>query len=212
MGMFKKSVVIRANRLKKIRLKFDYKTIIFFTILLCGLIFGAILSAKGSEAWHQFFNTFVNNHLTVKSSSSIFRNFCSVFFCLFIIILFDYISGLCGLGIPFIYFTPLLLGTYCGVIISQFYYLYNLRGLLYCILINIPCYAITAATLIKCCCFSSDISKEILVYLINGKNDTKEKILYNYTIKYLLLCIPILISALLNAITFRLFGNLFHFI
>lgn len=210
--MFKRSVVIRANKFKKIKLKLNYKTIIFFTILLCGIIFGAILSAKGSIVWHQFFNTFVNNHLTVKSSSSVFRNFCSVFFCFFIIILFNYICGLCGLGIPFIYFSPFMLGVYCGVIISQFYYLYYLKGLLYCAIINIPCYAITAATLIKCCCFSSDISKEILVYLINGKNDTKEKLLYNYTIRYLLLCIPIVISSALNALTFRLFCNLFSFI
>lgn len=210
--MFKKSVVIRARRHNKPKLKLSYQTIIFFTILLCGVIFGAILSSKGSVAWHTFFNTFVNNHLTVKASSSLFRNFCSVFFSLFLIILFDYICGLCGLGIPFIYSTPFLLGTYCGVIISQFYYLYHIKGLVYCIAINIPCYAIAAATLIKCCCFSTDISKEILVYLINGKNDTNEKLLYNYSLKYLLLCIPLVMSAFLNALSFRLFSDLFNFI
>ena len=210
--MLKRSVVIRANKLKKFRININYNTIIFFTILLCGVIFGAILSSRGSVAWHTFFNTFVNNHLTVKSGSSVFRNFSSVFFCLFLIILFDYICGLCGLGIPFIYATPFFLGTYCGVIISQFYYLYSLMGLLYCVAIHIPCYAIAAATLIKCCCFSTDISKEILVYLINGKNDTKEKLLYNYTMKYLLLCVPLAISAFLNAISFRILGGLFHFV
>lgn len=210
--MFKKSVVIRANKLKKIQLKFDYKTVIFFTVLLCGIIFGVLLSNKGSLAWHTFFNTFVNNHLTVKATSSVFRNFCSIFFSFFLIILFDYVCGLCGVGAPFLYLTPLFLGAYCGTITSQFFYIYGASGLLYCLAVNIPCYAITAATLIKCCCFSSDISKEIFVYLISGRNDTKEKILHNYTLKYLLLCIPIALSALLNAVSFKLFGRLFNFI
>ena len=210
--MFKRSVVIRANKLKKLKIKFDYKTLIFFTILLCGVIFGVILSNKGSIAWHTFFNTFVNNHLTVKGSSSIFRNFCSVFFCFFLILLFDYICGLCGLGAPFLYMTPFFLGIYCGIITSQFYCIHGLPGLVYSVVINIPCYAITAATLIKCCCFSTEISKEILVYLIYGRNDTREKLLYNYTIKYLMMCIPVALSALLNAVSFRLFRDLFNFI
>jgi hypothetical protein len=210
--MFKKSVVIRANKLKKINFKFNYKTTIFLTLLLCGVMFGVTLSNKGNIAWHTFFNTFVHNHLTVKVSSSFFRNFCSIFFSFMLICLFDYICGLCGVGAPFLYLTPLFFGIYCGVVTSQFYYIYKLSGLLYCAIINTPCYAITAATLIKCCTLSFDVSKEIFIYLLTGRSDTKEKILHKYTVQYLILCIPIALSALLNVVSFKLFGNLFNFI
>ena len=210
--MLKRSVVIRANRLKKINIRLDYKTIVFFTVLLCGVIFGVMLTNSGSEAWHQFIGSFLNNHLTIKSTSSVFRSFCSVFFSFFILLLFDYACGLCGIGVPFLYLTPLFLGIYCGIITSQLYCSYQLTGLLYCAVVNVPCYAITAATLIKCCCFSSDISREIFIYLVNGKNDTKEKLLQGYTIRYLIMCIPLIISALINAVTFRLLKDLFNLV
>lgn len=210
--MFKRSVVIRAGKFKAPAIKLDYKTVIFFTLLLCGVLFGVMLSRKGSPQWHVFFNTFVNNHIATKATSSVFRNFCSIFFCFFVIVLFDYICGLCGVGAPFLYMTPVILGVYCGVVISQYYCLYKLSGLVYCIMVNIPCYAIAAATLIKCCCYSSDISKEIFVYLVNGRNDSKEKILYNYTVRYLIMCIPIVIGSLLSSVNFKLFSGLFEFI
>lgn len=208
----KKSFVIRASKLKRGKLHIDYKTIVFFTLLLCGVILGTIISREGSLAWHSFFNTFVNNHLSAKATSSIFRNFSLVFICLFMIMVFNYISGLCGVGSIFLYLTPVLFGLYCGIIVCQYYYIYHLSGIVYCVLVNIPCYAITAATLIRCCRYSQDISKDILFYLINGRSEKQDSILYSYSISYLIMTIPIVIGSLLSAISFRLFSDLFEFI
>ena len=89
--MLKKSVVIKANKFRgKVNLKFDYKTVIYFTLLICGIIIGVFLSKKGSDEWHIFFENLICNHLIAKSSNDIFVNFCSVFLAVFIVFLYNF--------------------------------------------------------------------------------------------------------------------------
>lgn len=210
--MLKKSVVIKANKFRpKTKLKFDYKTVIYFTLLICGIIIGVFITEKGSSEWHIFFGNLISNHLVAKSSNSIFTNFCSIFLAVFIIFLYNYISGLCGVGIAFTSFSPFILGMYFGVMLTFYYTTYGLSGIMYCALVNLPAYAITAATLVKCCCESSDISKEIFFYLLSGKGDGKPY-LKEYTLRYLVYLIPISLGALISALFFHLFSHLFTFI
>lgn len=210
--MLKKSVVIKANKFRgKVNLRFDYKTIIYFTLLICGIIIGVFLSEKGSKEWHIFFENLISNHLIAKASNDIFVNFCSMFLAVFIVFLYNYISGLCGVGIAFTSFSPFILGVYFGVIITFYYISYGFSGIAYCALINLPLYAITAATLVKCCCESSNISKEIFFYLVSGKGEGKP-FLKDYTLKYLIYLIPVSLGALISALFFHLFSHLFTFV
>ena len=210
--MLKKSVVIKANKIKpKIKFQFDYRTVLYFTLLICGIIIGVFINKKGSNEWHIFFENLICNYLITKSSNSIFTNFCSIFSAVFIVFLYNYISGLCGVGIPFTSFSPFILGVYYGVILTFYYLSYGFSGIIYCALVNLPLYAITAATLVKCCCESSNISKEIFFYLISGKGEGKP-LLKEYTIKYLVYLIPVSAGALISALFFHLFSHLFTFI
>lgn len=211
--MLKKSVVIGAHKFRKNRPSFtDYKSIIFLCLFICGVVFGVMLSQKGSEAWHSFFNTLINNHLTAKRESGLLMNFCGAFAPLLALLIYNYIFGMCGAGMPFLYLTPIALGVYAGVCAAQFYLGFGLQGILYWCCVNIPCNAIAAATLIRCCCYGSELSGYVFSVLIYPKTERKDNLLREYTLKYLIMTLPLILGAILSAITFKLMGELFLFV
>ncbi len=210
--MFKKSVVIKATRFKpNNNYKFDYKTIIFFTIFLCGLIVGIIIFKRSGDAFAQFITNVLKNYLTVCTSNSIFKNFCSIFFSLCLVVFLLFIFGLCAVGQPLIWICGFLFGCSIGIVISTYYCTFGILGVGYCALINIPCYAITAATLIKCCCESMCISNNIFFYSMGNykTSNSKNYILKEYVLKYLIFLTPILVASLLKACFLKLFSGLF---
>lgn len=209
--MFKKHVVIKAKRINpKINLKIDYKTVFFFTLMICGVILGVFISEKGSDEWHTFFSNFIKGYLNIAPDGSLFLIFGRFFLPFFILYITSYIVGLCGMGIPFLMFIPLILGIYFGVEITQYYVDFGLSGIGCCALIYSPVYAIATATLIKCCCHCFDISKEIFFYLVSGKGNGKP-IFREYSQKHLVFLVPIIIGAGLTTLSFRLFSDLFVF-
>lgn len=213
--MFKKSVVVKANKIKRIPgISPDYKSIIFFTLFVCGLIIGVTIIKNGESDFTDIFSKLLHNSISAKNNNSWFRCFCGEFLWLFLLILIDFICGLCGVGLPLIWLVPVCFGSIAGLILSLYFVNYGMPGLGYCALINIPCYAITAATLIKCCCESTKVSNEIFFYILGGKksDNTKEPLLKDYIINYVLLCIPIIIAALISTGSFKLFSGLFNFV
>lgn len=208
--MLKKHVVIKRPSIKP--LKLDYKTIILFTLFFCGIIFGSMIIGGKEGTLHNIMSNVISDSIAFKYSNNLLMYFLSVFSGFAIILLYDYICGLCGFGMPFLYLTPVSLGVLFSIIIGAFYMNYGLSGIGYCVLINVPCYAITAATLIKCCCYSKKISEDVLIYLVSGKADKKDGILKEYTIKYLFYGIIIALSSLISALSFRLFSHLFSFV
>ncbi len=211
--MLKKSVVIGAHKFRKNRPSFtDYKSIIFLCLFICGIVFGVMLSQKGSDSWHHFFNTLINNHLIAKKESSFFGNFCGVFVPLLVLLVYNYVFGMCGVGVPFLYLSPIVLGVYSGVCAAQFYSGFALRGILFWCCVNIPCNAIAAATLIRCCCYGSELSNYIFSVLIYPKTERKDNALKDYSLKHLFMVLPMAIAAILSTLTFVITGDLFGFL
>lgn len=210
--MFKRNVVIRAKRITpKINVNLDYKTLVFFTLMICGVIIGVFVSEKGSEEWHKFFSDAVSGYLSSEQNESIMLVFCKFFLPFFLLYLVAYIIGLCGMGIPFLSIIPLVLGCFFGIEITHYYINYGLSGIGCCTLIYMPVYSIATATLIKRCCHCFDISGEIFTYLITGKGDGKP-ILKEFTLKHLFFLLPIIAGSALSAVSFKMFGDLFTFI
>lgn len=213
--MFKKTVVLKTNRFKpKGKITFDYKALLFFTLFLCGLIIGVSFINKGDENLINYLTKLFKNRILAENSNNFFTCFCGDFLPLLLMQFFCYIGGLCAVGIPFIWLIPVAFGLFCGIAIALFFVNYGITGLSYCALINIPCYAITAATLIRCCCESTVCSNNILIYAMRGDNGEKLKtpILKDYTFKYILLCIPLVVAALISAGSYKMFSGLFSFL
>ena len=209
--MFRKSVVIKAPKLRMKKAGSDYKSIWFFCFLVCGVIFGVMLSAKGGDNWHHFFKTLILNHITARQNATILIQLCGAFAPLILLLVAEYIFGLCGVGLPFIYLTLLAFGVYSGLSGAEYYCDFALKGLAVYGCVILPCNAIAAATLIKCSCYSSQLSNYVFSLLFHPKIDRKDNILKEYSIKYIGLAIPLIIGSLLNCASFEIFGRLFGF-
>lgn len=210
--MLKRSVVIKAGRLKPI--KIDYKTVVLFTLFICGVIIGVSVVKSGGDEWNLFSKKILTNYLSAKSNGNILKCFSSTFVMMISVAFISFLTGLCAVGVPFIGFVPLLFGGFCGVAVSTFVVNFGIQGLVYCTIINIPCYAITAASIIKCSCESLKMSLELFGAISDsGFGDCKRKgYLKEYTVNYLVLCIPIAIGSLASAIGFEVFSGLFNFV
>lgn len=208
--MFKRPIIIKARKRKQnFNMNFDYKTPVFFSFLICGVILGVFISEGGSVEWHSYITNTINNYLTFSENSFILF-FIKIFTPLFLLYVLAYIIGLGGVGVPFLFTIPLALGCIFGIEVTNFYLNYGLKGISYCSLVFLPSYAIATATLIKCCCQCFNISGEIFIFLITGKGDNKP-ILKEYTLKYIVLLTPIVAGALLSGLLYKLFGSLFVF-
>lgn len=204
----KKSVVIKAKRIKP--LKWDYEIIILFTLFLCGIIFGVFIIKNGSEELKDFLGSCLSNYISAKNKNGFFMCFSGIFAVLLVFVFFDFLFGLCAVGTPLVWIVPILFGVICGGCVSCMFNIYGLKGLLYCILVDIPCYAITAATLIKCCYESTKMSVDLFTSIV-GNNYKTNCFFKEYAINYLILCIPIVIAAIISTVCFKIFAGLFIF-
>lgn len=209
--MLKRPKIYKTKRINKsLNIKIDYKAVLFFTLLICGIIIGVFIAENGSEEWHSFFNKLITSILSKQSNNSFIIIFLKNFLPFFIILLSTYIIGLCGVGIPLLATVPFITGVMFGVIISQYYVSFGLSGIGCCALIYLPLYATATATLIRSCCCSFDISGEIFLYLVSGKGCNKP-LLKEYSLKQLVFLIPIAIGACVTALSYHFFSDLFIF-
>ena len=208
--MFKKGVVFKAKRIKPIN--FDCETIILFSLFLCGVILGAFLIKNCDDDIKNALSTLLGNYISAKNDSGFLACFSGVTVFLIIFILMAFLFGLCAVGTPLVWLVPIGFGIICSGYVSLLLLNYGLKGLLYFVMVDLLPYAITTATLVKCCCESTKISVN-LFSCIAGDNATlrSKNIFKEYIISYLILCIPILIGALISAFCFRIFQGLFIF-
>ena len=210
--MFKRSVVINAKRIKPIKL--DYPTVILFSVLICGIIIGVSISKKIIYSQNDFLTVLINNYISMIKDCTFFECFVSIFLVIFSVAFIVFLIGFCAVGTPLAWLIPALYGCFCSSVITCLLIKYGIQGIGYCLLINIPCYAITAATIIKCCCESSRLSIELLSVLTGAasREKGKYKLLQEYIINYMILCIPLICAALLKTVSFKLFSGFFSFI
>lgn len=207
--MLKKSVVIRAKRLKPLNL--DYKTVVFFTLMICGIILGISLVKNSDGEFNKALTNLIESINSTKYNNSLLSCVFYVFGWLFLLVLLTFFGGLSGVGLPFISLVNIVFGIICGVFCGIYYVKYGIQGIGFFSLVYLPCYAITAATLIKCCCESFKMSLGIFSFLsgINVNQNKNKKILNDYILNYLILSIPIIIASILNVAGFKVFVGLF---
>lgn len=208
--MFKKGVVIKANRIKPIN--FDFESIILFSLFLCGIILGVFLIKNCDDYIKNALSTLIGNYISAKSECGFLACFSGVVVFLLTFIIFVFLFGLCAVGTPLVWLVPILFGVLCSCYVSLMLINYGLKGLLYCVIVDLLPYAITTATLVKCCCESTKISVDLFGCIagdtiIKGKNLFKE-----YIMSYFILCIPVVIGALISAFCFKIFQGLFIFV
>ena len=208
----KKSVVIRPINLKKVR--FDYKAIILFIIFICGIVLGISLYDNSGKDIRDILIRYMETSLDNKINQTYFKTFVTSFVYMVFPIALSYVFGLCATGLPFVWLMPIIYGVINGIVASMYYYSYSAKGVALFALSVLLGNAITAATLIKCCCESSVMSLNIFSAITSKKGSIKNEI-YNikdYTINYLILIIPVIIASFINTTSYRVFYKLFGFV
>ncbi len=204
----KTSFVINHKNFKKI--KPDYFTIILATLFLCGVIIGVFFIKNCDDDLKNTFCIFLNNYLSTKSNSSFIAIFSGVLVLFLSFIILEFIFGLSAVGSPFVVLILLLFGVFTGASASCIILNWGLKGIFYLLLVNLPCYTITAAILVKCCCLSIRISSILLNCLLC--KDTIKRNFCNfkeYVLNYLILALPVIAGALVSGIFFKIYCSLF---
>ena len=179
--------------------------------MVCGIIIGISLIKNGDDEFNRLLKNMIEAINTTKYNNSFVSCVFYVFGWLFIFVLLAFLSGLSGFGVPFISLVNVVFGVISGAFCGIYYASYGIQGIGFFSLVYLPCYAITAATLIKCCCESLKTSFEVFLFLSgNNINQSKNKRLFkDYVLNYLVLCIPIIIGSVLNVAGFKIFIGLF---
>ncbi len=212
--MLKKSFIIRTKSIRPpMKFTFDYKLIIYFTLFLSGVIIGVLLIKNAGCDFNNFFSKLLVNHVNAKKNNSFLTDFCFTLLCFILVFFLNYLCSLSAVGFPFIWLILMGFGVVCGAVISEFFISFGLKGLGFCLLVNIPCYAITAATLICCCCESTKICNNIFCFLFGNSRYDPDKtcFLKEYTLKYIIMCLPMCIGALASTVCFKMFSGFFVF-
>ncbi len=208
--MLKRHIVFNVRK-KKFNVKFNYKILVFFTLMLCGCILGAHISGNLPLQIQELLKDTIADAVSSFNNENLFITFLELFLPFFILLLISYITGLCGVGIPLLCLVPFFTGIILSFVISQFRLYYGWDGIGFCAIVYLPVYATATATLIKSCCCSFDISSEIFIFLATSKGDGGA-LLKEHTLKHIVLVVPIIISASLGVLLYNLFVDLFSFI
>lgn len=200
----KAGFVLNSRSFKKI--KFDYSIVILSTIFLCGVIIGIFLIHNCDDDLKNMLFNILENYISTKSNSGFIAIFSFELVLLLTFVMLEFILGLSAVGSPFAVLILAFFGVFSGAGASCIILNWGLKGIFYLLLVILPCYAITAAILVKCCCLSIRISS-ILFNCILQKDTIKRSIcdFKEYTLNYLILIVPVLIGVVISTVLFKVF-------
>ena len=187
-------------------------TLILSSVLICGLILGVFTASKLLKSENSVLCSIFENLLFFCGSLSFIKCLFTCFLVSLLFIVLSFILGFCAVGTPALLLLPFILGLCVGGNICCYFTNYGLMGFLFCILTSIPFYAITAATLLKCCCESIKMSVELFGVVANGKTTKACYSLREIGMFYCVMCVPLLIGSVIKTIGIKLFLGFFGII
>ncbi len=193
---FKYANIKPKRKKSSVNLMFHEKNKIFLLILSVASIF------FGSLAYKFFEIDYVTENVITAFSNFQASNWLKIFIYFIetdlIFLLFAFFIGTSYLG-SFIVSLPLILK--CLLIGYQgtaIYNEYDLKGVLFCLVLLYPCYVITTATLIYACDESNYMSKSLFNSSIN-KNTANTFNVRLYVIRYLILAVVSIVCIAVNS-------------
>lgn len=207
--MFKKGVVIKAKRINLLNI--DCETVILFSLFLCGVIIGAFLIKNCDDEIKNALSALLRSFFSAKAENGFITCFSGTLVFLLVFIFTAFLFGLCAVGTPLVWLVPMAFGGICSCYVALMLVNFGLKGLLFCIMVDLLPYAITAATLVRCCCESMRISVGLFTCLWGNSALKGRNLFKDYALNYLILCIPVVVGALISCFCFRIFQGLFIF-
>lgn len=130
----------------------------------------------------------ITNNIEILISGEFKSIFLYLFKLDFAFILLNFFIGTSFIGSPISFISPLLKCLYLGYFSGYLYNEFELKGVLFCLLLLYPCFAITTTSLI----FASNENVYMSQYIykcLNGKNSVDNISIRLYLLRYLLLTV-----------------------
>lgn len=208
--MFKRNVVIKHKKVNPLNINF--KKMIFFVLFFSGVIVGCFSIKNSESSLIDLLKDYFISYITEVSNKDFLVCFLDSLLIFILPTIFIFIFGLCAVGIPIIIATPVIIGIFSGMAISFLFFTYSLQGIGYSALIIIPSITIIIATLLKSCEEAFIMSSEIIINMSGYQNSKRKNELKDYCLRFLIFTIPVILSALLNVSSQKIFSGLFSFI
>lgn len=192
-------------------LKKNGRMLAMLAVFAAGMIIGAVFVKRGGDLFSDIVCNMFTAYIKAKNEQSIGLNFINSLAVNISFMLAAFIFGLCAVGLPFVCTLPLLKGIGIGMLSGYLYSEFSLKGLGYCILIIYPGLIPAVFALLLACSAGIVSSYEMLLSFSSSKAQKGERSIKIYCIRFLVICILVIISAALDAATGRLFSRLFSF-
>ncbi len=193
--------------INKNKLKFEEKNKVFITLFsLLSILLGCIIFKNNKIIPINELDSFIefmqsNNFVSLLIQ---FTKYEIVFFIL------EFFIGTSIIGMPLVIIPPIIKCFFIGYLSSYMYNQYNVKGILFCLILIYPYFAVTTSSLI----FAADESIYMSKYLFevavkkNAYNNTSIKL---YMVRIMFLILLNLIFTIINSFLLSSIGNRFNF-
>lgn len=181
--------------------------IISIIIFFLGLTYGALLSSVNGNT-EIFTSVLVSQYVTQTNAHGILIILWNAFYPTVMFLFVEYLLGFCAIASPIIICLPFIKGLSLGAFIAATYKNYSFLGVLFSLLIVIIPSVFTLFSIFIASRESFRLS--ILLFKCICMNDANvgREIIKRYHVKYGILLIIVLISALINTVLVFLFSGL----
>ena len=192
-------------------LKKNRRILIMMLLFAAGMIIGALSLKKADSYLSGAFSDMFSVYIRSKSSQSLGMNFINSLAVNASCMLAGLVVGLGAFGLPLIWILCrrrcVGMGMLCGYLYSNF----ALRGLGYCVLVIYPGLILAIFALLLACSAGINSSYEMLLSLSSAKAQRGEGSIKIYCMRFLIICILIVLAAVTDAAASKLFCRLFSF-
>ena len=192
-------------------LKKNRRILIMMLLFAAGMIIGALSLKKADSYLSGAFSDMFSVYIRSKGSQSLGMNFINSLAVNAALMLAAFVFGLCAVGLPLICILPIIRGVGIGMLSGYLYSNFALRGLGYCVLVIYPGLIPAIFALLLACSAGINSSYEMLLSLSSAKAQRGEGSIKIYCMRFLIICILIVLAAVTDAAASRLFCRLFSF-
>lgn len=192
-------------------LKKNRRILIMMLLFAAGMIIGALSLKKADSYLSGAFSDMFSVYIRSKSSQSLGMNFINSLAVNAAFMLAVFVFGLCAVGLPLICILPIIRGVGIGMLSGYLYSNFALRGLGYCVFVIYPGLIPAIFALLLACSAGINSSYEMLLSLSSAKAQRGEWSIKIYCMRFLIICILIVLAAVTDAAASRLFCRLFSF-
>ncbi len=204
--IFLTKVLISKGKNNEFYLKNRRYIILIVSVFIIGMIFGSFSINVCNNSDYYGLSNYFDSFILFLKSSSFLNIYCSFVFTFLLLLLINFILGLCLVGNVFIVIILLLYSFAIGSISAFLYCKYSLIGISYFVVSILPCLFLMTINYLICVKHSFVFSKDLCLLSKNSINSIDFK---SYIVKYFIHFIFVILFSIMFSLFSKFLINLF---